>query len=286
MEWVERMQAALDYVEDNLAGDLNVNDIAQRANASSFHFQRMFFALCGVSLAEYVRRRRLTMAAKDLIASECTITEIAARYGYENQASFTRAYGKLHGHSPGKTRQSGLQIVAYPPLRFTLIVKGENKMNYEITKKPSYRLVGKQWTVSTQNGENFRVIPEHWSRVTKDGTMTALSKRAAKEGLFSGACLGVAVDFDDANEEFTYLIGVESDARDLPSDWHELVVDSMTYAVFKDQGYPLSGALKKTFNRIYQEWFPSTGYERAVGPEVEVYLDDNRYEVWIPVETR
>ncbi len=210
----------------------------------------------------------------------------AALWGYESQASFTRAYGKMHSHPPGKTRETGANITAYPPLHFTLTVKGEHPMNYEINRKPQYRLIGTQWTVSTRDGENSRVIPGYWNQIMKDGTFTRMAKQAEPHGVFSGSCVGLALDFDDAKEQFTYMIGIERDTQEPAPGWVALTIESMTYAVFKDQGSPLSKAIKKTFTRIFQEWFPSTGHEHADGPEVEVYHHRDSYEVWIPVVTR
>ena len=284
MDWVNRMQAALDYIEANLTNDLSVEQVAAVTNTSSFHFQRMFAMLCDVTVAEYVRRRRLTMAAKDLLTTGDGITDIAARYGYETQASFTRAYVRLHGVSPGKTRSMANGIAAYPPLRFTLSIKGDRAVDYRVEKKPGFRLIGKEWRVSTRDGENFRVIPGYWDQTVKDGTLAALMEHAKADGLFRGSCLGIATDVDFAAETLTYIIGVESDSTDLLERWVGRSFEPATYAVFAGEGKDGS-AIQGTIKRVFQEWFPATSYEHTSGPEVEVYLDQTHHEFWVPVKT-
>lgn len=159
-------------------------------------------------------------------------------------------------------------------------------MNYEVREKPAVRLVGKEWDVSTRDGENFRVIPGYWEQTMKDGSLQKLMAAASTGGLFAGACLGVAFDIDDANDRLKYMIGVESTQTDLPAGWSARDVPAMTYAIFKDQGSPLPKAIERTLTRIFQEWFPSTKYEHAEGPEIEVYHDESRFEIWIPVVTQ
>lgn len=159
-------------------------------------------------------------------------------------------------------------------------------MNYEVRQEPASRLVGREWDVSTRDGENFRTIPGYWEETMKDGSLQKLMELAKPDGLFAGACLGVAFDIDDANDRLKYMIGVESDQRDLPPGWSAREVPAMTYAIFKDQGSPLPKAIERTLTRIFQEWFPSTKYEHDDGPEIEVYHDESRYEIWIPVVTK
>jgi AraC family transcriptional regulator len=160
MNWFERIQKTFTYIEDHLLENLESKTISKIAFASEFHFQRMFYAITDMSLWEYIRKRRLTLAASELVQSDRKIIDIAMRYGYENPESFTRAFKKVHGISPSQARKEGRTLVAYPPLSIQISIKGGHQMEYRLEKKESFAIKGISKKVTTENDENFKMIPQ------------------------------------------------------------------------------------------------------------------------------
>ena len=158
MEWSDRMNAALDYIEENLAGEIDFNEVANRALCSTFHFQRMFFAVNGTTLGEYIRRRRLTLAAAELMSGNTRIIDIALKYGYESPSAFTKAFRNLHGVSPTEARRPGATLTSYPRISFHIILKGGTDMDYRIIEKPGFTAAGEVRDFSTDVETNMREI--------------------------------------------------------------------------------------------------------------------------------
>jgi AraC family transcriptional regulator len=132
MDSLERMNQALAYIEENLTGEINFKEVERLALCSEYHFRRMFSFLAGVPLSEYIRRRRLTLAAFDLIRGDVLVIDLAFKYGYDSPDSFTRAFFNLHGITPAEARNNRQILKAFPSTTFQLIVKGANEMNYRI----------------------------------------------------------------------------------------------------------------------------------------------------------
>lgn len=282
MEWLDRLNYAINYIEGNLENDLDIHAVAREAASSSFHFQKIFLVLTGVTIAEYVRRRRLTLAAQELAASKVKIIDVALKYGYETPESFTKAFNKLHGVPPSQVRK-GAQLAAYPRISFKLSIQGDESMNYRIVEKESFKVAAKTLKVTTQNGQNLKLIPDFWTQCNQDGTSDRLSALSNK--CLIGICLN---DFDKQMETFTYAIAVEVDNSDA-GEFQLIEIPAATWAVFESIG-PLPKSIQDVWARIYQEWFPATGYVHAGLPELEVYDDsdcnDANYhsEVWIPIK--
>ena len=132
MEWIEQLNLAVRYIEEHLAGELDLDEAAKVACCSSYHFQRMFSYLAGVPLSEYVRRRRMSLAAVDLCRGEETVLDIALRYGYASPTAFNRAFQGVHGIAPSLAKKGGVSLKSYPPVSFKITVKGVEEMNYRI----------------------------------------------------------------------------------------------------------------------------------------------------------
>lgn len=283
MEGLQRMAASIDYIEKNLEAELHIEHVAAVACMSKFHFQRMFHMLTGVNVAEYIRKRRLTMAAQELIHSKRRVIDVAFKYGYETPESFSKAFRKIHGISPSAVRDQNKQLKAFPRLSFQIQLKGDEEMDYRIVEKEDFTIVGKGIRTTTINGENLRRIPAFWDEVNSNGLSDKLEKSYGAKVVY-GACM----EFDKEQEKLTYFIGVESD-RNLSSDWEERVIPASTWAIFPVIG-PMPDAIPKVWERIFAEWFPATGYEHAGGPELEVYptdgdvtAEDHHCEIWIPI---
>jgi AraC family transcriptional regulator len=289
MEWPERMNAAIDYIEDNLAGEIDSNKAAKIACCSTFHFQRIFFALNGVTPAEYARRRRLTLAATELSSGNTRVIDIAMKYGYDSPDAFTRAFRNVHGVTPLAAREPGVKLVAFPRVSFHIIFKGGNDMDYRIIEKPAFDVVGKARKFTTVNGENFRKIPQFWDEFIQAKHYDVLMKLTqGKTGPVTGAdSLGVCIGVGGM-EGFTYGIGVEKPDKAVPAGFDVIHIPAATWAVFESIG-PMPKAIQDVTKQIFEEWFPSTGYEHDAKPELEVYLSgdtssqDYRCQVWMPI---
>jgi len=288
MEWFNRMKAALDLIEARITEPLDIEEIARAAYSSPFHFQRMFHMLTGMTAAEYMRKRRITLAAQELAMSGTRVLDVALKYGYDSPESFAKAFRRIHGISPSEAKNPGVSLKATPRISFHLSLKGDKDMDYRIEEKEAFQVVGAMLATTCAEGQNAREIPAFWGKCKKDGTEDRLVALAAWDRI-----LGICLDMLPGSDQFNYIIGVE--AKDpsvgVREGFVSRTIPASTWAIFTSVG-PMPGAIQDLFARIYSEWFPSTGYEHAGTPEMEVYpegdaaSDDYRCEVWIPVVKR
>ena len=281
MEWLDRLNDAMTYVEENLTGEITLEGAARRAACSAYHFQRMFPYLAGVTFSEYVRRRRMSAAAMELVGGGAKILDVAARYGYESPTAFNRAFQSVHGVPPSAARTRGAELTAFPRITFTLSIKGEEAMNYRIEERAGFRVVGYGTREPMTMEDCFEKVPLFWQRVSgdipklcevMDGStpMGVLGVSACEGGVFSGYYIAVAT-------EKPALEGME-----------EYRVPAGTWAVFPCVG-PMPAAMQTLQRRIISEWLPNSGYEYAAAPDIEVYFPgdqtspDYRSEVWLPI---
>ena len=282
MEWLNRMLKALDYMEEHMAEPFDTAEIAKIAYSSEFHFQRMFHMLTGFSVAEYVRKRKLTLAAQELAATQAKVLDVALKYGYDTPESFSKAFRKVHGINPSAARARGAMLKAYPRISFHLSLKGDKDMNYKIVEKEAFKVIGKGIRVSTREGENLKKIPAFWQECCQNGLSEKLEKIAGEMGKL-GICMN-----DYGEEQFTYIVAAEKPVGYEETDLQEYTIPGATWAVFESVG-PMPGAIQKVWERIFSEWFPATNFEHANAPELEVYpegdadSEDYRCEVWVPV---
>ena len=288
------MGAALDYLERHLKDDIDLGAAAAEANCSAFHFMRMFEMVTGIGVAEYVRRRRLSLAALELASGKAQgiadrILDIALDCGYESPDAFARAFKREFGCTPREAREPGLILHIYPKLTFTVALKGDTAMEYRIEKGKALRLCGFSLRTSGADGTSFREIPEFWNQLMRDGRYASLCAAAA--GSSVGMC-GVCHSCDDASGEFMYSVAIETAASldQLPKGCAELFVPASTWAKFTSRG-PLSSSFQPLIKRIYAEWLPASGREHAGTPEIEFYPDlpdmeaaDYWCEYWIPLK--
>jgi AraC family transcriptional regulator len=292
MEWSDRMNAAIRYIEDNLVGEIDYSKAAEKACCSLFHFQRMFFAIIGVTPAEYIRRRRLTLAARELTSANVKVIDVALRYGYDSPDSFSRAFRNVHGISPQAARRPGVKLAAFPRISFYVSLKGRSVMDYKLVEKPAFNVIGKSRKFTTVNKENLKKIPQFWSEFVKSKdykTICDLIAAEKKPTVTGPTILGVCIPNENKNlEEFFYAIGIEYSSKKVPAGFEAIHIPAVTWAIFDTFG-PAEKAVQEITERIYQEWFPSTGYEEASAPELEVYPEgdtdstDYRCQIWVPV---
>lgn len=280
MDWLDKFNVALDYIEKNLDCEIEYEKIARAACCSEFHFARMFSTMAGVSLSEYIRRRRLTKAAFDLQTSELKIIDISLKYGYESPDAFARAFRKMHGVSPNKVKDkgSGVKLKAYPRISFQITMKGDSEMEYRIEEIPfESRFVGKQHSVKMSRA--FKEIPSLWQKAKKSDFLHVLLNMSGNnpESKFQGV-VGICSKEDTVLfEDFHYFMGACYKGS-TPEGMEEFVVPPCTYAVFYN--------IPETWTRLYSEWLPISGYELANAPCIEHFIDYFNHELWIPIINR
>jgi AraC family transcriptional regulator len=285
MDWSERMNAAVDYIEENLAEEIDFNRVAEKACCSTYHFHRVFLAINGLTPAEYIRRRRLTLAATELSYSDARVIDVAMKYGYDSPNAFTRAFRQLHGVIPQAARAPGVMLTAYPRISFHIILKGGNDMDYKIIKKPAFQIAMTSRKFTTVNGQNFKEIPIWWQEFLASPDCAALTRLtgdspgAITGGVMLGVCYGAA-----DNREFSYAIAVELPEGVKPGKFEKMEVPATTWAVFDCT----LANIQDISVQIFGEWYMSTGYEHPGTPDLEVYFpegegDNMKCQVWAPV---
>ena len=286
MSSLENMNQALAYIEENLDGEIDFRQVERLALCSEYHFRRLFSFLAGISLSEYVRRRRLTWAAFDLIHSDARVIDTAIKYGYSSPDSFSRAFYSLHGVTPTEARANGRSLKAFPRMTFQITLQGGSEMNYRIVDKEGFAIVGLMRRVPLiYHGVNPH-IAAMWQLLNEEliGTLKGLSN-VEPLGLISASA-----NFSEGRQdggELDHVIGVAT-TRQPPEGLARLEVPAGTWAVFESVG-PFPETLQAIWGRIYSEWFPSSVYELAPGPEIlwnegkDTALPTFRSEIWIPV---
>lgn len=287
MDSLKNMNAAIQYIEDNLANNIDFKEVAKLAFCSEYHFKRMFSFLAGISLSEYVRCRRLTLAAFELKDSNVKVIDIAMKYGYNSPDSFSRAFQNLHGITPSEARNNGGSLKAYSRMTFQLSIKGGHEMNYRIEEKEAFRIVGIKKRVPIIFSGVNQEIASMWKSLDSQAidTLKALSN-VEPTGLIS-ASTNFSEGRMEEKGELDHYIGVAT-TKDCPHQFQQLEVPASTWAVFESVG-PFPDTLQNVWGRIYSEWFPSSNYEQLEGPEIlwnenkDVTSPTFKSEIWIPV---
>ncbi|KOT33009.1 AraC family transcriptional regulator [Streptomyces rimosus subsp. rimosus] len=283
---MERLNEALEHIESHLDRQIEVSRLARIAMTSEYHFRRMFSALAGVSLSEYIRRRRLTVAGAEVLAGERTLLEIAVRYGYGSGEAFARAFRAVHGVGPGEARRTGAALHSQPRMSFRLIIEGSSSMRYRVVEKEQFHVIGKKARVPLVHQGVNPAIADFIRGIGQEtlDRITALSDQQP-EGL-----VAVCDDLDPSRAEGTeldYYHGVVSQLP-APDDLDTLVVPAGTWAVFENSG-PFPEALQFLWRDVFTQWFPSNPYQSRPGPEIlrtRLSQDSSQAdaELWIPVE--
>ncbi|MFE9191134.1 GyrI-like domain-containing protein [Micromonospora sp. NPDC007208] len=283
---LDRLNEALAYIERHLDQKIEVAELARIALTSEYHFRRLFSALAGMPLSEYIRRRRLTVAGADVLAGERTLLDVAVRYGYGSTEAFARAFHAVHGVGPGEARRTGAALQAQPRMSFRLTVEGSGSMEYRIVDKDAFALVGRKARVPlVHEGMNPAIVAFIRSIDTEmTGRIEALSDQEPK------GIVNVSDNLADSRQEGTeldYWHGVVTSAAP-PEDLDALPVQAGSWAVFTTSG-AFPQAVQYLWRDVFTQWFPSNPYRSRPGPEisrVRVSADGTQAdaELWIPVE--
>ena len=289
MNWITHLNEALGYIEEHLDDAIDYERVARIACCSSFHFQRMFSYMSDITLGEYIRRRRMSRAAFDLLNSDDRIIDIALKYGYDSPTSFNRAFQSIHGMAPSAARLDGAELKTYPPISFRISIQGRAEMNYRIEKHEPFRVVGlkKEITWTPENQEGFLEVPKFWA---EPATGPAIMQLCSIMDIQPQGVLGMSVGNWHQNGTFDYYIGVAS-SQPMPGGMAEYVVPAGTWAIFDCVG-AMPQSMQAMQQRIMTEWFPNSGYQYADAPDIEVYgpgdqsAEDYLCWIWVPVEAQ
>jgi predicted transcriptional regulator YdeE/AraC-like DNA-binding protein len=284
---LERLNQALDHLESCLDREVDMAEVARIAAVSDYHFRRLFSALAGMPLPVYVRRRRMTLAAAEVLAGEATLLDVAVRYGYGSGEAFARAFRSVHGIGPGEARRTGAVLTAQPRMSFRVVVEGSTTMRYRIVEKESFRIIGTKAKLPlVLQGVNEAAAA--YVESLDEQVIVQMKKLAGQEpeGILSAAVY--LTDSRDAGDEADYWIGVVTAPETAAEQLDVLDVPAGAWAVFDNHG-PYPSALQQLWRDVFTQWFPSNPYTSRPGPElirtqpVEIGTETDS-QLWIPVE--
>ena len=290
MDWITGISKAIDYIEEHITEPTDYARAAKEACSSPFNFQRVFALLCGYTLGDYVRMRRLTLAGEELLSTDAKVIDVALKYGYDSPESFSRAFTRFHGVSPSAVRK-GAAIRSFSRICVKLILTGGSIMEYRIEKKQAAKIICRRREF-TKPGDDYtnREIPEFWNECGRDGSIQKLCGYIKDSAQFKGL-LGVCFSTEMTDSGFPYGIGAEYDGESDPQNFEIVEIPAYTYAVFTVRG-KMPDAFRETYRKICTEFFPQSGYEYGNGVEIEVYPSadvqnpDYTCEIWIAVKPK
>ncbi len=284
-DWIRRMNNAVAYIENHLEGPIDYHEAAKAACCSVYHFQRFFSFIADIPLSEYVRRRRLTLAAFDLQQTNAKIVDVGLKYGYESPEAFTRAFKSLHGMTPTAARDKGATLKAYPCMTFHISIKGDTEMDYRIEQREAFEMIGVTTNISTIDNQNFVSIPKFWETCRSNGTMAKIREVC---NLDENTPLHAAM-YNCTDTAHAYMIGYFA-ASGNPQGLDVIEVPASMWAVFPTGELSLAEAASQAavmWKRIFTEWFATSGYELNHVPELELHhkIAADKYvtEIWVPI---
>ena len=303
MDWIIGLQKAIDYIEDNLTETIDYETVAAQSFSSSYHFQRVFSILCGFTVGEYIRNRRLSLAGAELAKSDAKVIDVALKYGYESPDSFAKAFRKFHGILPSQARNNGSILISYSRLVLKFSLEGGTIMNYRIETKPQMTLLGYKRHFDGMPYDELRCKQEENFFVTTRAYQWML-KGISKDKL-SDYC--VLTDMDD--DGYDFYIAAAADKYELDNlynsdvtgidfmdkfGFEELIIPERTYAVFETekQKTPITEYFDIR-RQIAAEWLSNEEYQMINAPELAVYhwgtcggYTGRTVEIWIPIEKK
>ena len=275
MSWVDRMNRAMEDIEDNLGAGIDLSRAAACAGQTATGFARVFSIVTDMPLSEYIRKRRLTQAAFELQNSTARVIDVALKYGYESPEAFARAFSALHGVSPSAARDKGVLLKSYPRISFQFTVKGVSAMDYRIEEKKAFCVYGIEGIFTTENGENLKEIPLFWGQTMEDGRFQKLlaSTNAPDENelLSINAVCGYR---ETGGNTFPYMIFAFKTELSDTTGFTEVEIPAATWAIFRSKPHPqdeVSSATQELIRRVYTEWLPASSYDLVEGFDLELY---------------
>ncbi len=286
MNYAKEFQKVLDYIEAHLDSETDYEEMAALTGYSVYHFQRLFLMLTGMSAAGYIRNRRLAKAAAELMSGQNKVIDVSYKYGYSSPTAFNRAFRNMHGIAPSNMKQDGITIKAFPPITLDTSLKPAQKLDYRIQTLDSFRIIGKKLTSTLESGICYQEIPAFWEMFMKNGGPAALLPLMNQQ---PAGILGVSVcDLEMENSHFDYYIGVATDLplpADTPMKFEEYIVPASVWGIFPHKNEN-PGMIQDFQKHIVLDWLPTSGYEFAKAPDIELYFDNGVMETWIPITNR
>lgn len=286
MNMIKQFNDAMVYIEENLTNDIETEQIARIAGCSDYHFRRMFSFMAGMPLGEYIRRRKLALAASILKSTNKKVSDIAYDFGYETPESFSKAFQKVHNVSPSQMKKENASFKTLLPMTFQIAIKGGIVMDYKIVEKNAFRIIGFKKRITLQyNGVNHQM-----DSLTKMLTPEVIEELKSLCDIEPKGILSVSSNFDEDRIEGCELdqyMGVAT-TKAIENNYDVLEIEASNWAVFNVVG-KFPEALQNTWAQIYSEWFPTSGYQLTGGPEIlwnesqDTTKTDFRSEIWIPV---
>lgn len=283
MEWNEKLQAIIDYIENHLQRTeepIDREEIAKLSGCSYDFFLKIFSYMNGMSFAEYIRSRKMTLAGYDLKSTGLKVVDISYKYGYDSPTSFTKAFQQFHGVSPKEARSSDTVLKATPKMQLSL----SQEYSWRLERKSGFRLIGKSIKISCRDNAHYVKIPEFWNECQRNGIFSQLifMDNGSPKGLF-----GLFGAYDEQSKEIEYSIMTRSNSE-LPSGFVETSIPDATWAVFDCIG-PAPQTIQKGWGYLNAEWLVKYPFPHAECPELEWYSDGNSYaenylsQIWIPI---
>lgn len=289
MNYTQGLQNAIDYIEEHLTDDLDIEEIAAQSGLSAFYFQRIFNILCDYPLGEYIRNRRLTLAGNELSGTDEKVIDIALKYGYDTPESFSRAFSRFHGITPSQAKKNSSPLKSFSRLSVEIHLKGGNIMDYKIVKKDAFKVLEKISTQSIDDEQNKNTIPDFWTQSHQDGTVYKLLELTTDRTNIFGICYG---NTPNNKKTFEYSIAALcGDNTEIPDGFSIKEIPARTWAVFECIG-PMPDAIQNTWHKICSEFFPTANYEPTYEMDIEAYpagvmtSPDYRTEIWVTVKEK
>jgi len=303
MDWLTRMNTALAYIEDNLDGEIDHEELAKIACCSAHNFFRMFSFITDVSLSEYIRRRRLTLAALELQNSNIKVIDISLKYGYDSPVSFARAFQQLHGVTPSEARANGVTLKAYPKMSFQLSIKGDKEMDYRIETKEAFQVFGIEGVFKVETGlhgteddTGFKKPSDLWDESLGNGAHTKLEANSGDLPAFVSKEMGkvhAVCDYRKTDSStFPYMLCAFRNHNSNVEGYTVADIPAHTWAIFPSEKHPwneLGSTIENLYKRIFSEWLPTSNYEQVGSLDMELYGGDAEHsyiEIWLAVKKK
>ena len=297
MEWIKSLRNSIEFIENHLLDQIGPEDVAANANISSFYLQKGFKIMTGYSIGEYIRLRRLYLAALDLVSNREKVIDIAYKYGYDTHESFTKAFKRFHGVSPVQVKNDAANIKPFLPLKIIVSIQGGHNMDVKIEKMKGFRVIGFQREFSMKN--SYREIPEFWNEICKTYLQPLFfNGKEPTDDLERAICrynigtFGICVDDIGKEDRFHYLIAGDFDGEAAPEGLTTYEFPDLEWAKFKCTG-PMPGALQSVNTQIFKDWLPNhEEFEIAMSVNVEWYskgdvtAEDYESAIWVPIKRK
>ncbi|MDD4493649.1 MAG: AraC family transcriptional regulator [Eubacteriales bacterium] len=297
MDLLAQLNHAMAYIEEHISDDLALEDVSTVTSYSHYHFGRLFYYIAEMPLSEYIRKRKLTLAAEELQGYDTKVIDLAMKYGYDSTDGFTRAFRAQHGVTPSEARTPGVSLTIFLPLTFQIKIKGVQGMNWRIEEREAFEVFGIERIFGN---DEVAKVPDFWTEQLKSGEYERLYQAAGAKRESGGLhCINAVCGYNEVDgDRFPYMICAVKKPDSDTTGFKTAQIPAQTWAVFRNEKHDpqrkketpeMGDVFKSLMDRIYQEWLPSSGYEWAPAPDLEMYYTDdvdgmNFEEAWIPVK--